>query len=418
MEKDYHISIFLDTRRVLKTGKYPVKVRVFTPVPRIQKLYKTKFAYTKEEFKSIWETTKPLNKNKAKRRELQELLNNAEDVANSLNTFTIPAFEKKLSAKSGRNGNVFSYYKETIQSLESVGKIGTADNYRYSQNSLKNYLTHKTGSEAKYLYFKEITPEFLSQYEYYMLHDANCSLTTVGFYLRPLRALFNKAIGDKAIHPDIYPFRKNLYQIPAPQKVKKALTKAELKTLLTAKPKTEEQHKARNYWFFLYNAAGINVKDMALLKYANLQENRVVYIREKTKQTSKANLKPVVFYLNDYTYWFLDTYANKKEGDETFIFPILTEGLSEEEQYRRIKNFTKFINQNLKKLAKANGITDKISTYWGRHTFATASVQSGVSLEQISQALNHKDMTTTLRYFAGFEDETMQKIADNLMDFI
>jgi hypothetical protein len=41
MEKPVFISLFLDKRRALRNGKYPVKLRVFTPYPRMQKLYPT-----------------------------------------------------------------------------------------------------------------------------------------------------------------------------------------------------------------------------------------------------------------------------------------------------------------------------------------------------------------------------------------
>ena len=56
MKQEYAISIYLDTRREKASGKYPVKLRVFTSTPRKQKLYPTKFEFTKKEFQSIWQT--------------------------------------------------------------------------------------------------------------------------------------------------------------------------------------------------------------------------------------------------------------------------------------------------------------------------------------------------------------------------
>jgi len=51
--KDYQISMFMDTRRKKKSNKYPVKLRVFTANPRVQKLYSTKFEFTSAEFDVI-----------------------------------------------------------------------------------------------------------------------------------------------------------------------------------------------------------------------------------------------------------------------------------------------------------------------------------------------------------------------------
>src|SRR5690554_6877280 len=45
-----YISIVLDKRRAKKNGKYPVKLRVFTPEPKKQKLYQTVHEYTAEVF--------------------------------------------------------------------------------------------------------------------------------------------------------------------------------------------------------------------------------------------------------------------------------------------------------------------------------------------------------------------------------
>ena len=38
-------------------------------------------------------------------------------------------------------------------------------------------------------------------------------------------------------------------------------------------------------------------------------------------------------------------------------------------------------------------------------------------MELISESLGHSNMNTTVKYFAGFEDETKKEIADKLMDF-
>ena len=56
MKAEYVISIYLDTRRKKKNGKYPVKLRVFATTTKMQKLYNTSFEFTEVEFDSIWKT--------------------------------------------------------------------------------------------------------------------------------------------------------------------------------------------------------------------------------------------------------------------------------------------------------------------------------------------------------------------------
>jgi len=65
-----------------------------------------------------------------------------------------------------------------------------------------------------------------------------------------LRTIFNRAIEDNELDRKYYPFGKRKYQVPSSTKVKKSLTKEQLKTLFEAKPKNEFEEKAKDFWFF------------------------------------------------------------------------------------------------------------------------------------------------------------------------
>jgi integrase/recombinase XerD len=416
MKKEYFISVYLDTRRELKNHKYPVKLRVFTKYPRKQKLYPTKFSYTENEFKSIWLTQKPRNEVKLKRAEIQAMLNKAEETADKLDPFTFEAFESALYIKTGTPENIFYQYDRAIKQYEENKQIGTASNYDLSQKAIKAFLKETAGKVPDVLLFREVNSKWLANFENYMT-DKGKSQTTTGIYLRPLRALFNTAINEGTIKQNIYPFGRRKYEIPQPKSVKKALTRKQLKELFKVKPATPEQKKAKDYFFFLFNTAGMNIKDMAQLRYKNLKDETFIYIREKTKRTSKGDLKPVVVYLNKYALKFIDKYGTLDKEPENYIFDIYKPGMTEAEKFKKSHNFIRFINQHLKKLAKANGLPEEISVYWARHSFATNAIRGGASLEQISQALNHHDLSTTKGYFAGFEDDAMRALTDNLMNF-
>jgi integrase/recombinase XerD len=69
-----------------------------------------------------------------------------------------------------------------------------------------------------------------------------------------------------------------------------------------------------------------------------------------------------------------------------YIFPIISPQETEVINHNKVKNFTKFINQNLKKLALSIGVSGDISTYWARHSFATNSIRNGASMEFVMEA--------------------------------
>lgn len=424
MENTYFISLVLDTRRALKNGKYPVKLRVYTPQPKKQKLYSTAFEYSIKDFQSIWETVKPRIEHKEAKREMQAIENKAIETAKELKPFTFEQFEKKLYRKAGEGENVFYQYELAIKSLIENEQVGTANTYELSLKSLKQYASYLKGKEVTRLLFSEITSKWLNGYERFMIEPPKGndklkarSLTTVSMYLRALRTVFNTAIEDKEIDAEIYPFGKRKYQVPAVRSVKKALSKEQLKQLFDAKPNTLEQQRAKDFWFFSYSCNGMNIKDIALLRYKDLQEQKLIFYRAKTINTSKTDLKPVTVYLTDYAKEVIEKYGNKNKAPENLIFPIINETYEASEKQKAIKNFTKFINQNLKKLALNNGITGEISTYWARHSFATNAIRSGASMEFVSEALSHSNLKITQGYFSGFEDKDKKELMENLMKF-
>jgi len=411
MKMNYNISIYLDTRRSKENGKYPIKLRVFTPEPRTQKLYSTFFEFTKQEFESIWETTKPRKEYKDIRIKLQAIEIKANEVAERLPYFSFEAFEKVMySNQISAQNDVSTCYQQAIEQLKKNKQVGTASNYELSLKSLIDFHKKKT------LLLNDITPQWLRNYEHYMLDDKKRSPTTVGFYLRPLRAIFNTAIEDKIISKDFYPFGKRKYTIPAPKGIKKALSKEQLKLLWDGTPATPEQEKAKAFWFFSYASNGMNFKDIAGLQYKNISDDVLSFRRAKTANTNKSQ-SHVKVYLNDFNKSVIEKYGNPNKKPESYIFQIIDPASGAEKKHQDLQNYIRFINQHFGKYAKNCGIQDSVSTYWARHTFATTAIRNGASMEYVSEALNHSNLSTTKIYFAGFDDEKKRQISNKLMEF-
>ncbi len=190
-----------------------------------------------------------------------------------------------------------------------------------------------------------------------------------------------------------------------------------MKKLFHAIPKNKEQEKAKDFWFFSYNCNGMNMKDIAQLKYKDITDDKIVFFRAKTLFTSKTDLKPITIYINDFIKYVIHTYGDPDTSQDTYVFSILNGDETPEQQQTKSKNFTRYVNQHIKKLCEANDLPEGISTYWARHSFATLSVQKGATLEFMQESLGHKNMATTQAYFAGFDDDTKKEFAENLMDF-
>ena len=77
-----------------------------------------------------------------------------------------------------------------------------------------------------------------------------------------------------------YPFGEKKYQIPTGVNIKKALPIEEIGKFYNhqsdASPEGQAKAEAKDYWLFTYLGNGINMKDIALLKYKNIPGDYII----------------------------------------------------------------------------------------------------------------------------------------------
>ena len=407
--KGVSLCAFLDIVRQRNDKTYTVRIRII--FNRYPKLYSTKINLTENQYLQI-ATGKPKKELNQKKNFIHGLIKKAYDIILSLKTFSFESFDALFYLKKAiKQKDVSYYYNLAIEGYRRNEQIGTALNYEFSLRSLLEFNNNKP------LNFTDITPQWLKDYEKYMIEvedkekkKKRNSKTTVGIYLRPLRAIFNNAIFDKVISMDFYPFGKRRYAIPAPKGVKKALPEEQLMTLLHGNTQTDEHEKAKAFWFFSFFCNGMNIKDIVHLQYKNLSEDSFTFNRAKTENTNKHQASSIVF-LNDFTISVINKYCNPDRSPENYIFPILEPTASPVVKHKQTNNFIRYINQHFLKYAKSLGFTEHISTYWARHSFATLAIRNGASMEFISELLLHETQVTTQVYYAGAENKTKKDFA-------
>jgi len=412
MEKHAVVSIYHDARHQKLNGRFPVKLRIYQSGET--KLYNTNHNLTKDEFNASYLSLKPRGDYRDLKLKLVAIEQAAASIAKELRPFSFEKFESRMFSKNGKSRDVIYYYQEYIQKLDRDDRAGTSSNYSSSLKSLLSYLEITKGENAQKLPFERVSASFLENYERWMVKSGN-SLSTVGIYLRPLRAIYNMAIAEGDADQSLYPFKR--YSIPASRNVKKALSKDDLKIMWDKKIEGGASNKARDFWFFSYQANGMNIKDICELKFKNLSADTIVFTRSKTLRSTIRDSRPIVVVLTDFLKGIVDRYGNKDGGPDDYVFPILKEGLTGHEKRRLVQNFTRFINENIKELAKECGLNTQISTYWARHSFTTVSIREGASMEFIQDSLGHSSLTTTQKYWAGFEAKAKKDFANRLLEF-
>ena len=438
------ISIILDTRRMKKSNKYPVKLRV--TFQRVTEYYQTVFDLVKEEWEKL-PASRISNELQSIRDKLKEIKRKAEALIKDMEPFSFPEFEKKfiqshshfrqrklktelpcettdgfdyspfhkkfpLLLEQPVKPGIISYsYQIFIKKLIREGRISTAISYHCSYVSLNKF----RGDVS----FTTITPSYLTEYENW-LKSQDLSKTTIGIYLRPLRAIFNEAIEDGIVKREkCYPFGKRKYRIPSSKNVKKALELEDIQKIYfyECNPDLPGEQQARDYWLFSYFGNGMNPKDIANLKYKNIDGEYLTFERSKTERSLRSDPKPITIFLSDDMKAIIERWGNKNKSSNNYIFPIFEHGLSPLRQYELIQNFVGFINDWMKRILKNLHINKKATTYVARHTFSTVLKRSGASTEFIQEALGHTDLKTTENYLDSFDKEVKKEFAQQLTSF-
>jgi integrase len=403
------LTYFFDTRSKLLDGNYPIKLTVY--YGRQKKRYKTPFKATQEVYDRLLANRLRDESTKQLKRQTVSWLDKQTLIAESIVPFTFTDFEnvfyaeKIKSRKIQLNDGVNSIYEKHMQALNDEGRISTARSY---QDSLTSMLSYK-----KNLKVSQITPDFLKGYEKWMT-DNGRSLTTVGMYVRALRTIFNMAIENEVIDSSKYPFKK--YTIPAPQKISRTLKKEEIKQIINYTAKRDADAVALDYWVFSFISNGMNFKDIALLKYGNINGDFLEFRRAKTKRTTNNNSLPIMVPLDENLLYIIKKRGNKSKKKEDYIFPILKHGLTPQEEYDHIKTFVRNTNKRLIRVGIELGLSLKVTSYVARHCFATIQKNNNAPLAYISEALGHSNLKTTQNYFGRFEDEGLKVFHSGLME--
>ncbi|WP_405516621.1 tyrosine-type recombinase/integrase [Spirosoma sp. KNUC1025] len=375
-------------------------------------------------------------------------------MVNQLGTkFSFDAFAEALSnygkeaERPAEQNDLIAALLAKAASMSNAGRIGNAINYELAAKSLRRFIDSFTNEERKELLnipiptrqsnqprlvatlqFNHLTPDFLTTYEQWMQQygkaaqsrlkaSTGASLTTVGIYLRHVRAVVNDAIEAGLMSRDAYPFGRNRYVIPAGANVKKALPKADIEKLKAYQPiaGTTEQ-RSHDLWLFSYFCNGANLTDICRLTWSrvDLKEGKLTFIRQKTARSKKQNQTPIVAHLRPETLAIIERWATTERRPNGYVFPFLTSDMTDRQKKQAVHQTVKMTNKWMAKIAEQLGIEGDTNSYSARHSFATSLLKSKAPLAFISKSLGHTNIKTTESYLGSFDDEEAKAFLEAL----
>ena len=233
--------------------------------------------------------------------------------------------------------------------------------------------------------------------------------------MRNIRTLVNEAKRAGVIKESQYPFGKGLFEIKTGIGRKKGLTKKQLKAIFDYKSENETTNRYKDLWIFIYLCNGINPTDMLKLKFSDIVDGEICFVRQKTERTTK-NRKEIRAVVSPQLQTIIDKWGNKPLPDN-YIFPYMKGHETAIERKAIVRDVVKRINKRMKLIGEELGIGN-ITTYTARHSYATVLKRSGANISYISESLGHTDLRTTEAYLASFEKEERAKNTNLLTSFL
>lgn len=283
------------------------------------------------------------------------------------------------------NPSFFELINEQIAKLKHDGNHRTAETYIAALKKLQNF---RKGED---LALDDITQELMEEFQSW-LKNKRLAMNTISFHMRKLRAIYNKAV-ERGLTPDIHPFRK-VYTGFA-KTAKRAITLTEMKRIKNLQLNDPMQEFARDMFLFSFYTRGMAFVDMSYLKKSDINGNVLTYSRKKTGQMLTIRWERDMQEI-------ADRYPSKSGY---YLLPIIhTHNDKERNQYRHVQTQ---INESLKTVGEMAGITQKLTMYVARHSWATIARQMGIPLNVISYGMGHSNEKTTEIYLKSVDMTTI-----------
>ncbi|WP_443938604.1 site-specific integrase [Pedobacter sp. MW01-1-1] len=283
---------------------------------------------------------------------------------------------------------VFNDQNENFKKLveKEERSQSTYNKYTTVYNHLTNFIKERYHRDD--MAFRELTADFIREFDFYLRYDLQSSHNTVWVYTMPVLSLVELAIKKGLIRDN--PFQD--YQINMQETNRGYILKENVEKLMMVIPPHPRYELVKDLFIFSC-FTGLAYADIKKLTRNNIQsffDGHQWIISRRKKSDIASNVR-----LMEIPKRIIEKYQGTTRSE--FIFPVPT-------------NVT--CNTHISKLAeKAEIITEqKITFHTARHTFGTMFLTEGVPLESLSKMMGHKNISTTQIY----AKITSQKISKDM----
>lgn len=284
---------------------------------------------------------------------------------------------------------LFNYMQKTIERLWKQGQYRTSETYTATLNSFREF---RNGVDV---YIEDMDSNLLLAYEYH-LKAKSLSPNTISFYMKRLRAVYNKAVEDGfAVYKN--PFKRVFTS--SEKTVKRAIPLTHIKRLKELNLSySASKSFARDMFLFSFYTRGMSFVDIAYLQKKDLKGKVLTYRRKKTGQLLSIQWEQCMQEIVD-------------RHSSTFMSPYLLAIIDNlngdtRKQYHNVQSL---INRHLKEIGTDLDLTIPLTMYCARHSWASIARSEGIPVSVISEGMGHDSESTTRIYLASLERQVIDK---------
>ena len=290
---------------------------------------------------------------------------------------------------------VFRAHNEKCRALSGISLApATVIRYETTLRLTEEFLQKNYKKEDCYL--DEVTNQFIEDFEFFLKTVRRCCHNTTTKYLLNFKKIIRIALAKGWMKKD--PFAQVHFHFEPVER--EFLEKQELKAMLNKEITITRLAQVRDIFCFCC-LTGLAFTDVQQLKAEHLVADihGKIWIRKARQKTKNMCNIPLL----DEAQKIIDRY---KEHPYCQTRGVLLPVCSNQK-----------MNSYLKELADICGIRKNLSTHCARHTFATLTLASGATIDNVAKMLGHANVNMTRRYAKVLDSSIMrdmEAVAENM----
>lgn len=290
---------------------------------------------------------------------------------------------------------VFRAHNEKCRALSGISLApGTVIRYETTLRLTEEFLQKSYQKEDCYL--DEVTNQFIEDFEFFLKTVRRCCHNTTTKYLLNFKKIIRIALSKGWMKKDSFA-QVHFHFEPVEREF---LEKQELKVLLNKEITITRLAQVRDIFCFCC-LTGLAFMDVQQLKPEHLVADihGKIWIRKARQKTKNMCNIPLL----DEAQKIIDRYRDHPYCQtHGVLLPVCS---------------NQKMNSYLKELADICGIRKNLSTHCARHTFATLTLASGATIDNVAKMLGHANVNMTRRYAKVLDSSIMRDmevVAENM----